>query len=299
MAMIDEYRKKAASQKQNGGDGLGGDTGSSGSTSSSTDVYQLARDQEYSTLLDKEIQLENAKENASKYANAQLGNSGMLGTGYGSTQKSAIYGQYMNALGNAQNTAQSNISNINLEESQANQEAANDRFESITTMMSSATSKDQMDSLLKDYGYMDEKGEWKTKPEGVSDDDWYQMKYYYNLQKDSLGTADDNFNGSYYTSADALKQGTFDYDGIVYSFGDKYDGEINFLQSKAQSGNVSYGTVIKMKNASGQTIYVKYTKSGFRQASENEFQNSDSKKTLAYEWTSGSDWKFNWDDGDK
>lgn len=175
MATLEQYRKKV----QSGGEQQAGDG----------NAYELARNQEYTALLDKEVQLENAKQNAIKYTNDQMARNGMAGTGYGSTAQSAIYGQYMNALGSAQNTSQQNISNINLQEAQNNQETGNDRFKAITTMLTSASSQEQMDNLLKDYGYMKDDGSWlDKKPDSMTDDDWYQMRYYYNLQKDALSS---------------------------------------------------------------------------------------------------------------
>lgn len=269
MAKIDEYRNKVNEQTNSSQTGQ--------SSSNGTDTYQLARDQEYSALLDKEVQLENAKQNAMKYTNAQIASNGFSGTGYGSTQQSAIYGQYMNALGNAQNTAQSNISNINLQEAQANEEAANDRFQSLTTMISTATSKEQMDSLLEDYGYMKD-GEWLAeKPDSISDDDWYQMKYYYNLQKDQIG--DDDFNGTYYSNVDNLKSsGTYLNNGKVESINGHFDNEMTLLSNKLSSGSVPYGTAIAMLNSHNKTIFVMYTKNGLRMMDYDDFSKLDSSK---------------------
>lgn len=280
MADIEQYRKKVGELASKKGDDAGG---------TSTDTYQLARDQEYTALLDKEVQLENAKQNAMKYTNNQLASQGLDSTGYGSTQQSAIYGQYMNALGSAQNTAQSNVSNINLQESEANETAANDRFKSITTMLSSATSKDQMDSLLRDYGYMDENGEWLTKkPDGVSDDDWYQMRYYYNLQKDTLG--EDDFNGTYYNGTDGLSEGTYlKSDGSTASIGSNFGNEVSLLSAKVSAGDVPYGSVICVANGHGETIYVMYTKKGFRMSTQDAFEQQDgSKQKFVFAGTGGS-----------
>lgn len=277
MAKIEDYQKQLSGEKQTG-TGVGASNASNASTYSKMDTYQLARDQEYSALLDKEIQLENAKQNAMKYTNSQIAGNGFSGTGYGSSQQSAIYGQYMNALGNAQNTTQSNISNINLQEAQANEESANDRFKSLTTMISTATSKEQMDSLLQDYGYMDENGEWlKTKPDSISDDDWYQMKYYYNLQKDTLG--DDSFNGTYYDGVDSLKNsGTYVNGGKVQSINGQFDNEMNLLSNKLSSGSIPYGTAIAMMNNHNEKIFVMYTKNGLRLMDYDDFSKLDGSK---------------------
>lgn len=179
--------------------------GTGGSGSKTEDYYQLARDQEYGVLFDKEIQLENARANAQKYAQNQINASGFGNTGYGSTIGSGIYNEYMNKVMGAQKDYNDAVRQINLEETQANEQKANDRFASVTTMLTQASDVAQMDKLLGDYGYLqkdangnimyDENGNamfLEEKPEGMSDDDWYQIQYYYNLQKDGLGESGTN-----------------------------------------------------------------------------------------------------------
>lgn len=188
MASVNDYNKRLMQAYPDAG---------TGNNTTTEDYYKLARDQEYTALLNKEVQLENAKSNAMKYTQNQINAQGFGGTGYGSSLQSGIYNTYMNRAGEAQNQYAGNVNNVNLQEAQYNQEKAeaqaNDRFQSIATMLSQADSVNTMNGLLTDYGYgsVDANGEfqWGKKPEGMSEDDWYQMRYYYGLQKNAIEQA--------------------------------------------------------------------------------------------------------------
>ena len=91
---IDDYKKYAS--------------GTSNASNDSTDYYQMSKNQEYATLLDKEIELENARSAALKHTNNQLAAQGMASQGYGSSQMSGITGRYLNAYESANREYQTN-----------------------------------------------------------------------------------------------------------------------------------------------------------------------------------------------
>ena len=257
------------------------------------DYYQLARDQEYSLLLDKEVALENAKSNAMKYTQNALAANGLNNLGYGSSIQSGIYNNYINRAAQAQADYANNIRDINMQENEYNQQNANDRFESITTMLTAADSVDSMNNLLVDYGYGTVDGDgnfvWGTKPEGMSDDDWYQMKYYYNLQANALNSAG---NINTYNSLEGLQNYFATLSGQVNDDGtlsQKYGNEANALWSYASAGAIQNNSVISVTNADGNTIFVRWTSSGFVPASETDYINSSSKYKL--DWNSSQRWQ--------
>ena len=131
----DQYRKKVMEGME------GGPMAQEGGQASEPDYHKMARDQEYKALLDKEIQLSNAKSNALKLTGNQMAAQGMAGTGYGSTVQSGIYGQYMNALGQAQNASQQNIANIDMQEAQAKQDIL---FEAIVAEEKIEVTEDEL-----------------------------------------------------------------------------------------------------------------------------------------------------------
>lgn len=230
------------------------------SSSQQSNYYDLARKQEFTTLLDKEIQLENAKANALKYTNNQLANAGLNTQGYGSSANTGIYNQYLNALTSAKNTYDTNVNNINLQE----QEAGNDRFESITTMLTQASTLEQMNNLLQDYGYgtVDSEGNFNfnEKPEGISEDDWYQIKYYYNLQKNNIGAIDNVTTGGAWDGTDNFYY--YDSKGSFTGSTDTFSEQANKLKARVNSGIMQPGTYVVLVNPSGNRAYLYYGKDG-------------------------------------
>ena len=63
---VEDYNKRL--QKTNS---LEGGTGERPQTTANEDYFQMARDQEFGMLFDKEVALENAKANAQKYTQNQ------------------------------------------------------------------------------------------------------------------------------------------------------------------------------------------------------------------------------------
>lgn len=189
----------------------------------SDDYYQMARDQEYGLLFDKEVALENAKANAMKYTQNSINAQGFGGTGFGSSMQSGIYNTYLNKANEAMNDYASNIRQINQQEQNDLENKANDRFESVTTMITQADSLENVNQLLSDYGYgtIDKDGnfEWNAeKPEGMSDDDWYQMQYYYRMRTNDLTdeteSADSQWANNVYQIIGGENANSFTYDDI-------------------------------------------------------------------------------------
>ena len=67
-----------------------------------TDYYNLAKEQRYTDLLNKEIEMENSKQNALKYTQNQLANQGFASQGYGSSVQAGVYNNYANNIAKAQ-----------------------------------------------------------------------------------------------------------------------------------------------------------------------------------------------------
>lgn len=282
MSNIEDYKKYASATESNG------NNSATSSNSSTDDYYQMSKQQEYVTLLDKEIELENARSNALKLTNNQLASSGMASQGYGSSQMSGITGRYLSAYENAQKQYQDNIDNLKYQQHQEELSNANDRFESITTMMTKASDVDQLNSLLLDYKYgtIDEEGNFQfgEKPEGLSDDDWYQMRYYYKLQKSAIeennkveeyaatyGNLDSWYAANYVTN-----------NGSTKNIKDKFEYESNALWANINAGKYSYGTTVMMQNDYGDVIYVQWTQNGLRMVDKETYNSSENKDSLIW-----------------
>ena len=248
-------------------------------STNNNDYYELARQQEYGTLFDKEVELENAKQNALKYTQNQINAQGFGGTGYGSSIQSGIYNTYLNKVGNAQSEYNQNIKDINASEQADIDAKANDRFQSVTTMLTQASTQEQMDNLLSQYGYGTvDNGTftWNEKPEGMSEDDWYQMQYYYNLQKDAIAQGADTT--AYYNSLDSLNNMTFiGANGTAETFNSRFREEANTLWHYAQNGTYANGDAVKVANKNGNIVYLEWTKNGFKQISEEQYKANSNK----------------------
>lgn len=289
---LTDYQKKYKQMQQNNGID---NSVSSGSTetnnqnnldSATQDYYNMAKQQEYSALLDKEVQLENAKANALKYSNNQLAAQGMAGSGYAQNAQLGIQNQYLNRLTEAQNTTSQNIASLNQAQREEELANANDRFESVTTMLTQASELSQMDELLANYGYgtIDKSGNfvWNDKPENMSSDDWNQIKYYYGLQKSAIESAQPQ-NYATYNSLDSLKTASYlKTNGNVGNLGDDFGKEINVLWYYASAGQFQNGDSIHLTNGKGETIYMQLTSNGFRTISEQEYRDSNNQYTITY-----------------
>lgn len=225
------------------------------------DYYKLARDQEYGLMFDKEVALENAKANALKYTQNQINSQGFGGTGYGSSLQSGIYNTYLNKANEARNDYAENVREINLQEQAANQEQANDRFQSVTTMLQGADTTENMNKLLTDYGYgsVGEDGEFhwnEQKPEGMSDDDWYQMQYYYRMQKNAFDKTETSNKGLFNYDTHFVY---YDKDGNIKrreGKGEGWNWEVDTVNSYVSSGDFKNGSQIMLENLKGEKIYL-------------------------------------------
>ena len=266
-------------------------------TSSTEDYYQLARDQEYGTLFDKEVALENAKANALKYTKNQINAQGFGGTGYGSTMQGGIYNTYMNKVGEANDEYNANIKEINQQEKEALETESALRAGNVTSMLQSSTSIEQMNNLLTEYGYgyVDKTtGEFKLnedKPEGMSEDEWIQIKYYYNAQKSALDEGD-GYTGSYATSEADFRNLTVPVEnGRHTSVNDGWDKETSILFSHINVGDVNVGDVIKMTSGKGAVLYVEMTKNGLRVVNESAYNNATSQHEIVRNSKDNYSWR--------
>lgn len=260
----------------------------------SDDYYKMAREQEYGLLFDKEVALENAKANALKYTQNQINAQGFGGTGYGSSMQSGIYNTYLNKANEAKDEYAENVRNINLQEQEDLKQQANDRFESVTTMIASADTAENMNQLLTDYGYgkVDDEGNfvWGEKPEGMSDDDWYQMQYYYRMKQSDLEAN----NTSHVNTLEGLQGMTFElqdndttkdknhHAGTVGTLGEWFGEESKLLIHKANNNQLEKDCVIQVTNGRGDVIYLKWDGKGFTQTNKDAYKSASNKHTLTH-----------------
>lgn len=275
---LNDYRKVASGSSSNDS------SSSQGSTSSSNNYYDLAQKEQWRELLDAEIQLENSKNNALKYASNQIANQGLSSQGYSSSVNAGIYNDYLNAANQANINYQNNMQELSTEQ-------ANDRFESVTTMLTQATNVSQMNTLLQDYGYgtVDEDGNFifsETIPEGMSADDWYQLKYYYTLQKDYLDEGTANDLPTYFDYEDLKWAQYTDSYGTVTNMNNAFGHEIAYIfENKAPDvlpnvNDYQNGDTIMLRSEAGQIAYLTYTGNGWQITDRSTYEKAENKYSV-------------------
>ena len=253
------------------------------------DYYKALKDQNYSTLLDNQIQLDNARQRALKNTNAGLAAAGFDSSGYGQLARQGVESQYLQGLQNAQ----VNYQNQNLEVDKMKYDAMNDAYTGLYSDLVSADiqSEDALNKYLTDYGLM---------KDGVLDRDAFNERY----GSDNFArfnAAIRNLNNQFADvrkaasaqNAESLKNMSFvlngDYSGDKKhvkgqsgTLGEWFDKESDLLMAKASSGELETNSVVKVTNGRNDVIYLKWNGVGFEKTNESEYNGSNSKHTLAH-----------------
>lgn len=154
------------------------------------DYYEELKSENYKTLLDSEIQLDNARQRAMQNSQTQLNAMGMGSSGYGSTVKTGLESQYLSGLQNAQNAYQDRNMQIGQQQRQAEMAEADDRFNSLTALMGQAQSQDDLNKILSNYGYRTDSGWNEDALAGMSQDDRLQLQSLYTLFNSQIANSD-------------------------------------------------------------------------------------------------------------
>jgi len=117
------------------------------------EYYKYLKDENYKSLLSAEMQLDSARQRAMKNTQTQMAAQGLASAGYGSTNQMGIENQYLQGLQNAQNQYQQQQTQINFAEQEAKDQAIANQYNSLTQMMGSAQSRDELGNLLQAQGY--------------------------------------------------------------------------------------------------------------------------------------------------
>ena len=259
------------------------------SNNETNQYYDMVKEQKFDQLLDKEVQLENAKAQALKNSQNTLNAQGFGSQGYGSSMTSSIYGRYMNAFNENERDYQASVDALESERNQALNDNKEEAYQQVVSLMSSGSSNmERVNEYLASIGLgkIDEKTNeftWNEKPQSMSNADWTQLKYLYNLQNDSYNTANATQNYATYNSIDSLNNATYlDNTGNVQTLAGHYDAEIKRLWHEASNGNYNAGDTIKVTNGENQTIYLEWTNSGFRMVSQDSYNNAKNKYEMSW-----------------
>lgn len=207
-----------------------------------TNYYEALKNENYKTLLDKEIQLDNARQRAYKNANAGLNAAGFGSSGYGQLARQGIESQYLQGLQGLQSDFQ--------DQNKAN---ANEYYQHYSSLFADAVNADDLNQIMKSAGYNAEDGTWNT---SVDDATKQMLLDQYNHQMNILGGGENAEE----TSND------IDLSGAATEQSRKaIKDELNFLQSAAGReifDNLREGDCVKVSDNSNDKYQVYYTFKG-------------------------------------
>ena len=227
------------------------------------DSYQALKDERYKTLLDKEIQLDNARQRAYKNTNASLAAAGMDSSGYAGLNRMGIENQYLQGLQTAQNEFQ-NVSN-------AQQEKDTNAFLELMGNQY-IDSLDKLNMVFEKSGYM---------KDGVLDYDAL-VKRYGKDSADQIAISYELMSGDYKNQQENTVFGdvTVAKNSLVDNNGKtgKLKREVEKLYSIQNT--FKDGDVVMLEGRDGNYSFVVLKNGNWYQSTSNEYANAQSKYKL-------------------
>jgi len=132
----------------------GSSTGTGASAGSSTtedNKYKTLETTSYKDMLSSKIQANNAKEEALKYSGNALNATGMGDQGMAESTRAGIMNTYGRAIQNADQTHQANMMDIERQKIEDAELAKEDKWQSAMTMLSQATSQEDLDYVKNNF----------------------------------------------------------------------------------------------------------------------------------------------------
>ena len=259
-------------------------------TQNTDDYYNALKNESYKSLLNSEVQASIARDQALKYTNNSLMAKGYANQGLAESTGLGIQSQYSNALANATNNYRNSIQDINTQQRAEQLANQKDDFESVTSLMSGAADKAQLENVLKTYKYIDDNGQFNTEEFNNLDDrsqKQLQILYsMYNSQFDKPASSLDSLEAL--SSQTYIKQNEKDNgkakkgDGTVGTLGENFGEEIEALYHYGSSGTYTDGTVIKVTNGQDEEIYLQYSNGGFTMVKASDYNSAGTKYNLTW-----------------
>lgn len=239
------------------------------------DYYKMLNDENYSALLDREVQIENARERALRQTNVGLASLGMQSSGYGQTAKSGIESQYLSAL---MDNEQQRIQYLNQKETEAENSKYQD-YLSFSNLLTQTNNLEDLDFLLGQYGLGTSNTFDLNKASELFGEKYgKELQYLNRLQVNGLSSGNKEY--SYTGKGDYTY---YDKDGNIKTI-KLEDGTINgwnaenrTLQGAINTGELPNNSFVKLINSKGNTIYVRYSGGRLYYTNKAEYDNSTSK----------------------
>ena len=250
------------------------------SGTSSTDYYNALKNESYKALLNSEVQASIARDQALKYTNNALRAKGYGNQGMAESTNLGVYSQYQNALANAANTYRTSVDTINQQQRTEELTKQDDNFKSMTTLMGSASNKEELNNLMSSYNIkINTDGTLDYSNSNLDPESQKQLQVLYSMYSSQL-----NATSNEMSSLDEINQSTYvGKDGKVTTFGEHYVEEMKYLWHLGSNGDLTKGAVIEVKNGNGDTVYMKWTGTGFALTDANQYNRSDNKHSLTWD----------------
>lgn len=242
------------------------------------EYYKRQKEQLEQEKLNAAIQLNNARQDAMKNTQNYLRGSGYGSQGYGASQMINTNNAYNNQLGNNQNDYWSKLQELNTQQNQARQQEYTSNFENFSNS-AGAFDDDTFYTQGQAYGLFkqDNNGKWQIDTEN----DAYKnlslanqnalkglvQNHENNVNSTNIGTRKFGENGevSFTTANGDLSIDTIDK---------KFKLETIALNSALAGGKeMKNGSVIKMTNNYGDTVYIQYKNGELYYVGKNTYEN--------------------------
>lgn len=259
------------------------------------DYYKALKDESYKALLNSEIQASVAKDQALKYTNQALQNSGYGSQGMAESTRLGVQNQYASALQNASNEYQSQMSSINTQQMEDQRQEDINNFDNMVSLLNEASgSNEDMDTVLGNYGIkFNDDGTWnydQSKIGNLSDEQKVRLETAYALakkQNDSYGI------GTAFGNSSEASASWVDQDGNVGTLNDEIshffktpdkinNAVVEFDDNKAGLTNGDVIILRQNKYAGSKYICIEYIDGQWRQISQSNYDNAKGRKFEFY-----------------
>lgn len=242
-------------------------------TMSSEDYYKSLKNESYKTMLDSEIQASIARDQAMKYTQNQIGANGYANQGLSQSSMLGLQNNYRTALRDAQAQYENSINNINEQQRQEeiNQENADytkddNSFKTISTLMSGATSQEQLDNVYKEY----------ENDNTLSDNSKKQLRLLYGMYSDTF--AQTNTPTTAQLTLDEKNATVTNKDGKIENVDlqGRFNNETRTLRNAINTGQLENNSYVKLEQADGLKLFIKYVNGALYYTTEDEYNRNKS-----------------------
>ena len=219
--------------------------------------YEALKNESYSTLLQSEIQASIARDQAMKYTQGQLNAQGYGTQGLSESSNIGAYNNYMGSL----NQAQSDYRNSLLGIKQKEQEAKEDEFQQLATLMQESGSSENLGRLFDAYGItVDENGNLggdyfnSLDPQSQA-----QLKYLYGSYKNDYSTTENEEKVNSFVETNAIGDGANTSKDFNYTTIDninKMKDTVEALFKDSNLSNLQNGDVIQINDGKNSAYLV-------------------------------------------